>query len=366
MAPKKFNSTTETLDRLAANGQLSALMRKNAPLPPAQREMPLEDIVADPEQPRRHFDEEQLASLSASIKAQGVLQAITEQPSDEDGKHWIIMGERRFQAAQRAGLKTIPAVIREMTAELRMAQLTENVQRADLTTLEVAEAVAAMRATGQSRGAIAEALGWSEAAISRFAALAQMPEDLRAAAAQNVTIRTLSDLHALWKDDAEAVRAYLAETDPTEISRASVAALKSSIASGSLAGASQMPIQPEVDAAMGALVAPEVPSTAKDGHPLLSDVGEADQTGGATEVMGKTFHQPFLPGTSQPSPEAPKLADGGSVSVTLIARHRDRLGEVLLERAASAPTSVLVSFRECGTVEEVALSELELIEVRRR
>ncbi|WP_226627790.1 ParB/RepB/Spo0J family partition protein [Alloyangia pacifica] len=365
MAPKKFNSTTETLDRLAASGQLSALMRKNAPLPPAQREMPLEEIVADPEQPRRHFDEEQLASLSASIKAQGILQAITVQPSDEDGKHRIIMGERRFQAAQRAGLKTIPVVIREMTAELRMAQLTENVQRADLTTLEVAEAVAAMRAAGQSRSAIADALGWSEAAISRFAALAQMPEELRAAAAQNVTIRTLSDLHALWKDDAEAVRVYLAETDPTEISRASVAALKSSIASGSLGTAAQSPSQPTIEHEEVPHEAVEAQGLAMEVHPLLSEVGETDHPSGPPELSDQTLHQPSLPGTAQPSAQAPKAAEGGSVSVTLVARHGDRLGEVLLERAASSPTSVLVSFREDEIVEEIALSELELVEVRR-
>lgn len=140
MAEKKFGSTMQTLDRLKKSGDLAALTRKNKPAQAGQRDISIDDILPDPDQPRRHFDKDQLASLAESIRTQGVLQAITVQPADAAGKHMLIMGERRFQAAKLAGLTRIPAVVREMTDALRMAQLTENVQRADLTTLEVAEA----------------------------------------------------------------------------------------------------------------------------------------------------------------------------------------------------------------------------------
>lgn len=347
MAPKKFNSTTETLDRLAASGQLSALMRKNTPLPPVQREMQLEDIVPDPEQPRRHFDGEQLASLSASIKAQGVLQAITVQPSDEDGKHRIIMGERRFQAAQRAGLKTIPVVIREMTAELRMAQLTENVQRADLTTLEVAEAVAAMRAAGQSRSAIAQSLGWNEGEVSRFAALATMPAVLKEAAAGNAPIRALSDLHALWKKDEEAVSAFLMETSAGDISRVSVERLRAEIDTKEIRAEEQ----PTAQSPAGRKA--EVPEgvTPMPGDPS-GVVGMAAQSG------------PSLSGTVRPAPNAMPPQKVVQSAATLRIEHDGRMGTMHIERATSSNASVIVRL-DGGHEEELPLSDIKLVEVRR-
>ena len=176
----------------------------------AAQQIDLSEIVPDPDQPRRVFDEDKLRSLSESIAAQGVLQPITVQPKNADGKHLIIMGERRWRAAQLAGLIHIPAIVREATAELRAIQLTENVQRADLTTMEIAQAVGQMREGGQETPEIAKALGWSESAVSRYAGIAKMPEELQALARANAPIRALSDLGSLWKKDEGAVREFLA------------------------------------------------------------------------------------------------------------------------------------------------------------
>ena len=279
MTEKKFGSTMQTLDRLKKSGDLSALTRKNKPAQAGQREIPLDDIMPDPEQPRRHFDKDQLASLAESIRTQGVLQAITVQPADDAGKHMLIMGERRFQAAKLAGLTKIPAVVREMTDALRMAQLTENVQRADLTTLEVAEAVAAMRAAGQSRSAIAEALGWNEGEVSRFAALAKMPDELRAAAAQNAPIRALSDLNALWKKDEAAVRQFLSETEAGDISRVTVERLRGEIDGKGTAPEVGISVQP----------APEAPQAEGPKDTPGANVETADVAGQGGRAGGSAY-----------------------------------------------------------------------------
>ncbi|MEW2915190.1 hypothetical protein [Leisingera sp. JC11] len=81
-----------------------------------------------------------------------------------------------------------------MTEELRMAQLTENVQRDGLATFEIASAVSAMREAGKSRGDIASALGWGESEVSRFAAVIGMPELLQQLAEKDVPVRALTDL----------------------------------------------------------------------------------------------------------------------------------------------------------------------------
>lgn len=95
-------------------------------------EIKIEDIEANPDQPRRNFDEEALNELADSIKQIGVVQPITLR-KQEDGKYQIIAGERRFRASQIAGLKSIPAYIREVNEnELMEMALIENIQREDL------------------------------------------------------------------------------------------------------------------------------------------------------------------------------------------------------------------------------------------
>ena len=338
MDEKKFGSTLQTLDRLRKSGDLAALTRKNRPGPTGPRDIPLADIVADPDQPRRHFDQGQLASLADSIRRQGVLQAITVQPADGAGKHMIIMGERRFQAAKLAGLVRIPAVVREMTEALRLAQLTENVQRADLTTLEVAEAVAALRAAGQPRGAIAAALGWNEGEVSRFAALARMPEALRRVAAQNAPIRALSDLYALWKKDEAAVRAFLARTEPAEISRVTVERLRAEIESAQSSPA------PE----------PHDPQMLRGGGPDAAVLTEAETpAAGAAEKQARDVR-------------GKRSIGAAGDRVSLLVRHNGVLGEALLDQPASDRTLLLVSFADGAQVEEVPLAGVELVEVLRR
>lgn len=98
------------------------------------------DIAANPDQPRRHFDEEALGELAASIKEHGIIQPLVVTPIG-GGKYQLVAGERRWRAAELAGLEKIPVIVRTLTEQhkLEMA-LIENLQRRDLNPLETATA----------------------------------------------------------------------------------------------------------------------------------------------------------------------------------------------------------------------------------
>lgn len=318
-------SLTDTLDRLAASGKLEKFSGGSQADTGGARVIDLSDIEADPDQPRRVFDEDKLRSLSESIAAQGVLQPITVQPRNADGKHLIIMGERRWRAAQLVGLTRIPAILREATAELRAIQLTENVQRADLTTMEIAQAVGQMRKAGKKRPEIAKALGWSESAVSRYAGIARMPDELQALARLSVPILALSDLSSLWKKNERAVRGFLADTPTENISRVTVAALRAEIDAGQGAHSTDEPDQRDQPISRDA-----TPSRVSD------DIAPASE------------------------PEA-TLSPTGPVAI--LCRYRGDIGRILTDRKASSNTALLVSFADGTHIEEIALSEIELLEV---
>ena len=109
------------------------------------RTIKLSQITADPDQPRRHFDETGLEELTASIREHGVLQPIVVIPHGE-GKYQIVAGERRFRASGRAGKDSIPALVRTLSAQHKLElSLIENIQRRDLNPLETATAYAKLR-----------------------------------------------------------------------------------------------------------------------------------------------------------------------------------------------------------------------------
>lgn len=108
------------------------------------RMIPLDDIVADPDQPRAQFDKSALDELTASIKQHGVLQPIV--VTKKDDKYEIVAGERRFRASKAAGQQTIPALIRTVSGQHKLElALIENLQRHDLNALETATAYAKLR-----------------------------------------------------------------------------------------------------------------------------------------------------------------------------------------------------------------------------
>lgn len=139
-------------------------------------EIPVDDIKPNPDQPRSRFDDEALSELAASITEVGMLQPVVVSRT-EDGTHFLIAGERRWRAARKAGLATIPAVVRGDTGETTLVEaLVENVQRQDLTPLEEAHAYKQLlENTGMTQEQVAERVGKSRPAVSNTLRLLQLP-----------------------------------------------------------------------------------------------------------------------------------------------------------------------------------------------
>ena len=153
--------------RASTNGQL--------------RELPVDIIQPGKYQPRTDMDEESLAELANSIKAQGVLQPIVVRKLSDSDNYEIIAGERRWRAAQMAGLHEIPAVLREVPDEAAIAMaLIENIQRENLNPIE--EATALQRLIDEfalTHQQAADAIGRSRAAVSNMLRLLTLGEDVR-------------------------------------------------------------------------------------------------------------------------------------------------------------------------------------------
>jgi ParB/RepB/Spo0J family partition protein len=140
--------------------------------------VPLSAVTPNPDQPRKHFAEEAIADLAASIKARGLLQPIVVRRM-EDG-YQLLAGERRFRAAHLAGLDRVPALLREGDDTLEIA-LIENLQREDLSPLEEAEALAILiERHGYSHREVADLLGKSRPYVSNTLALNKLPESVKA------------------------------------------------------------------------------------------------------------------------------------------------------------------------------------------
>ncbi len=139
--------------------------------------IPIEQIQPNPQQPRRFIDPQTLAELTESIRARGVLQPIIVK---RDGAGFMIMaGERRYQAAKRAGVQTLPAIVRE--DDPNEIALIENLQREDLTPLEEAEGLAVMVARyGFTHQSLAQLIHKSRPYISNMLVLTRLPAEVKA------------------------------------------------------------------------------------------------------------------------------------------------------------------------------------------
>ena len=145
-------------------------------------EMPLNMVHPNPSQPRRHFDKEKLEELAESLKERGVLQAILVRPDPMGSPSFqIIAGERRYRAAKMAGLKTIPAVVRDVDElELLEVGIIENVQRTDLNPIEEAEAYGAlMKRFARTQESLAASIGKSRTHIANTVRLLKLSDGAR-------------------------------------------------------------------------------------------------------------------------------------------------------------------------------------------
>ena len=173
---KKFNALGRGLDALISTENVRPQGSSTI------NEIPLEQIEANPNQPRREFDEDALQELANSIVEIGIIQPITLRQV-EDNKFQIIAGERRWRASQLAGLQAIPAYIRTIKDESIMElALVENIQREDLNAIEIALAYEhLLSAEGMTQERVSERVGKSRTAITNYLRLLKLPAQVQMA-----------------------------------------------------------------------------------------------------------------------------------------------------------------------------------------
>ena len=170
----------------------------------------IELLRRNPDQPRRRFDEAELAELTDSVRERGILQPILVRPAPgAPGEYQIVAGERRWRAAQRAGLHTVPVLIRALDdGEVAEIGIIENVQRTDLNPLEEAQGYKLLLDRfGRTQEAIAKTVGKSRSHVANALRLLNLPAVVR----EHVEIGRLTAGHA---------RAIAAAQDPERLSRA--------------------------------------------------------------------------------------------------------------------------------------------------
>ncbi|MEJ2484129.1 MAG: ParB/RepB/Spo0J family partition protein [Anaerolineales bacterium] len=147
----------------------------------------VDNIHPNPQQPRTIFNQEDLKDLAASIKEHGVIQPLILTKADQPDQYYLIAGERRWQAAKQAELTTVPALLREATPqEMLLLALIENVQRADLSPLETAEAYQHLaQSFNLTHEQIADSVGKSRSAVTNTLSLLEVSDEVKKALLEN-------------------------------------------------------------------------------------------------------------------------------------------------------------------------------------
>lgn len=181
-----------------------------APVPTADRHVPIEFVSRNANNPRRQFDEADLQDLARSIAQHGIVQPVVVRPAGE-GRYEIIAGERRWRAAQRAGLVEIPVIIRDVDDRTALEiAIVENVQRSDLNPLDEALGYEQLIAEhGYTQNDLGDIIGKSRSHVANSLRLLKLPEQVR-------------DMLALGKLTAGHARAIASTEDPVKHANAIV------------------------------------------------------------------------------------------------------------------------------------------------
>jgi len=166
-------------DMKTSSGQLKATVIENVT---GTNRIPLDEIEANPKQPRRGFDEQSLQELANSIQLHDIIQPVTVSrlPS---GKYRLVSGERRWRAAKMAGIKDIPAYVRQANdAQLLELALLENLQREDLNAMEISLSYKRMMdELNYTQEQVAERMGKDRSTVANFIRLLKLPPDIQLA-----------------------------------------------------------------------------------------------------------------------------------------------------------------------------------------
>jgi ParB family transcriptional regulator, chromosome partitioning protein len=175
----------------------------------AVRRLPVAELIANRQNPRRDFDADQLEELTSSIREKGIMQPLLVRPSgDQPGRYEIIAGERRWRAAQRAGLGDVPVIVRDVDdKEAFELAIIENVQRADLNPLEEAMGYGQlMEQFDYTQQDLAQVIGKSRSHVANTLRLLKLPRDVR-------------DMLARGELTAGHARALITADDPLALAR---------------------------------------------------------------------------------------------------------------------------------------------------
>ncbi len=172
------------LDAIFGGGAINTLAKPMSEM----AEITITDIIPNPTQPRTNFDEEALEELADSIRQLGVIQPVTVMKKNSDGKYIIISGERRWRAAQRAGLESLPAYIREVDDQnLHAMALVENIQRQDLNAIEIALGMQRLiDECGLTQDALSEKVGKKRSTVSNYMRLLKLPDEVQLALKEGI------------------------------------------------------------------------------------------------------------------------------------------------------------------------------------
>ena len=171
------NALGRGLDAIFSQGNIGTNLRPMTGVD----EIPIAEIHPNPNQPRKDFDEETLQELADSIHELGIIQPVTLR-KDKDG-YLIISGERRWRASKMAGLKSIPAYVREVDDEnLNTMAIVENIQREDLNALEIALGMQQLiEECSMTQETLAQKIGKKRSSVANYLRLLKLPEEIQKA-----------------------------------------------------------------------------------------------------------------------------------------------------------------------------------------
>jgi ParB family chromosome partitioning protein len=187
--------------------------------------VPVTSLCEDPNNPRTEFPETELDEIAQSIRQHGILQAIVVHPADAQGRYRIHFGAKRFRAAIRAGLQTVPVTVRDAALD-PYAQVAENLKRHGLSALDLARFIRHQVDAGDSNATVASKLNLDLTTVAHHLTLLSLPPVLDEAlkSGRCTSPRTLHELHRLHAQNPNRVHALLAGNG--EVTRKAIAAVK--------------------------------------------------------------------------------------------------------------------------------------------
>ena len=252
----------------------------------------LNEIEPDPNQPRKFFDEEELKQLADNIKTYGLLQPIVVRKIGEH-KYHIISGERRYRAHLLNEEKTIKAIVKTSfdPSQIGYLQMAENIQRANLSTAEIAEFIVSRRKIPESQGEIADRLVLNKAIVSQYCSWSDFPETIREAVLTNKigSIQSAYALFKTWKEYPDETEQFIEANE--KISASQAKKFNPSI----------KPEEPQ---------SPALEETPEESLPISSDENEtSSETNDSSEESFETTSFPSEPEESEDSDETVEEQD---------------------------------------------------------